>query len=100
MKDVGLRNKHKAVLEFEDTGYYTHPSHVTLQSGESKRLLVLRERHTVHLPWILQFKFPDTATFGGANILECSDEEICDEMETYASLVLCLCHSYHCHEDI
>ena len=91
------KNRTDDHMDFQNTEYFQHPSHIKGTDGKIKRLKILRPRHVRHLPQVRQNAFPDAAVFDG-NIL--TADQITDEMELYACYVLLLCSTYRCENDL
>ena len=88
------RNTHD-LLSFLNTQWFTHPSYSTKDASFAQGMKKLE--HPV-LPKILQYDFPDTATFGG-NILQ-PETRITSATETYSCHVLLFFHAYRSLADI
>lgn len=98
---TGTKRRSEEEHEFVDTAHFIHGSHiVNPKTGKSSRCMVLRKRYQRRLAWVSQYEFPDTASFGGRDILTCPFNQITEDMENYALHVVVLCSSYTCLDDI
>ena len=78
------RKNADTLYTFKNTASFTHPSY---KQRTNSFLQGVRKRHQKHLPKVLQFDFPDTASFG-CDILD--TDQISEKMELYAEMVLIL----------